>query len=451
MNEAFATRPSLLADRAELIAQEQELVARGPGAVGERRDQLRSIEEELIATTGRIEAVGRAAGLVSTAADLGTSLDQTLAELERIDGGVRLAANLSGSLRDAQASGRSLLTALGGITESISRTREELLETSNHLRLTAEPIRAELEQTEIGLGQTTARLRNVDAQLAQLEREAERLREVNAQYADVLSERDAALSDMETKQESVFQARRAVAQQVSNALSQNVTVVVSHLAESSRFRDVLARLLQGSNLQFRPLAESLARDLLPHQLLRLVEQNDVVALAQAGHLTEDRASRVIGALQRPDAVAELSGVSLDDLVDFKLLDGTSQKSVDELSTGQKCAVTLPIVLTEHSRTLLLDQPEDHLDNAFLVQNVVVGLVDRGSRGAQTIVATHNPNIPVLGSAEQVIALRSDGSRGFVDAIGGYSDPNIVKIITSLMEGGADAFRRRADFYDQYGR
>jgi hypothetical protein len=100
--------------------------------------------------------------------------------------------------------------------------------------------------------------------------------------------------------------------------------------------------------------------------------------------------------------------------------------------------------------LVLDQPEDHLDNAYLVENVIVGINNRSQARAQTIIATHNANIPVLGSANKVVLLKSDGKRGFIDRFGPYNHPEVVRAITTLMEGGEDAFRKRASFYKSHG-
>lgn len=106
-------------------------------------------------------------------------------------------------------------------------------------------------------------------------------------------------------------------------------------------------------------------------------------------------------------------------------------------------------MSERDRSLILDQPEDHLDNAFLVSNVVNGLVGRTLGGAQTIVATHNANIPVLGAADKVIVLHSDGTTGAVDVQGPFDVPDVVDRITRIMEGGREAFARRSYFYSQY--
>jgi len=80
-----------------------------------------------------------------------------------------------------------------------------------------------------------------------------------------------------------------------------------------------------------------------------------------------------------------------------------------------------------------------------VGTLVKAVIGRAG-GAQTIVATHNPNIPVLGDADRVIHLDSDGTRCFVHAAGPVNNRQIVEAITTIMEGGRDAFKRRSEFY-----
>jgi energy-coupling factor transporter ATP-binding protein EcfA2 len=258
------------------------------------------------------------------------------------------------------------------------------------------------------------------------------------------------LDELEVNSEARYGRRLAVAGEVSANLSSRVTVAVEHLADSRDFKGLLMGALQGSGLRYAAIAEAFSKRLLPRQLLGLIETQDVVSAVTATQLPEERVARALDFLNQPDSLAALSTAQLEDMADFLLIDGATTKSVDELSTGQKCAVTLPILLTEHSRALVLDQPEDHLDNAYLVDNIIVGLNNRSRSGAQTIVATHNANIPVLGSAGRVLLLNSDGRRGHVSRSGPFDHPAVVEAITGLMEGGADAFRRRAEFYRTHG-
>ena len=131
-----------------------------------------------------------------------------------------------------------------------------------------------------------------------------------------------------------------------------------------------------------------------------------------------------------------------------LLDGSDYKGIAELSTGQRCTVVLPLVLRHTERVVIVDQPEDHIDNAFITDTLIVSVLARGP-DSQIIFSTHNANIPVLGNADRVIQLGSDGRRGFPVLASTLYEPPVVNAITTIMEGGAEAFKRRAEFYSHY--
>ena len=161
-------------------------------------------------------------------------------------------------------------------------------------------------------------------------------------------------------------------------------------------------------------------------------------------ISKDQSQRIIAHFQQHnDLIAKLETMEIDDLPRIDLKDGSEYKNSAQLSTGQRCTVILPILLLQDERPLLIDQPEDNLDNAFVYDTVV-----RSVRGAKTsrqlIFITHNPNIPVLGDADRVFVLSSDGQRaelgecGSVDAVKGK--------IEHLLEGGAEAFQQRMKRY-----
>jgi hypothetical protein len=119
------------------------------------------------------------------------------------------------------------------------------------------------------------------------------------------------------------------------------------------------------------------------------------------------------------------------------------KESGSLSTGQKCTTILPILLLDSDDPLLIDQPEDNLDNRFIFE-CVVGSIQSMKARRQLVFVTHNPNIPVLGDAERLFVLESDGvnarlaNQGTVDECKGD--------ILTLLEGGEEAFRRRQNRY-----
>ena len=205
--------------------------------------------------------------------------------------------------------------------------------------------------------------------------------------------------------------------------------------------------MQGSNLRYKNLARNLAEKLSPRELVDAIESENAAKIAEVGGINEDRASRLLAHLENR-SLSTLLLAPLDDAVDFALLDGQEYKVTRNLSMGQRCTVVLPILLAEEREAILLDQPEDHLDNAFIVDTLVSAIRQRSVSG-QVIVATHNANIPVLGEAAQVIVLASDGRRGFVSSAGELDSDPSVQAITTLMEGGREAFSKRAEFYSDH--
>ena len=95
--------------------------------------------------------------------------------------------------------------------------------------------------------------------------------------------------------------------------------------------------------------------------------------------------------------------------------------------------------------LVVDQPEDNLDNHFIYETVVKA-VRRMKERRQMILVTHNANIPVLGEADLVIVMNSDGRTGHVEKSGTVD--NCRREIIDLLEGGPEAFKRRSE---RYGR
>lgn len=449
-DDQLAQRRDLALEREGLVAEETQLLSAATNDLSALRHRLRTLEDELGQVEKDQERAERASTLLTTTNSLHQSLARQLTDLRQISTGSVLAPLLDDYI-EQEAEYLHLAESTAAIaSQQIVEAVTDLAARDNNLRVDAARLRADLEEAETGLGDVTARLRNVEVLLAKLEVLAIQISDMRDREVRLRIERDARFDARDAWQEEVFSKRDAVARHVSSQLDNRVVVTIDHLADTMSLRAALQALLQGSNLQYRPLADAISRDVLPRQLLRLVESGNVKGLATASRIAEERAARVISHLQTPEALGELAQLVLEDYVDFQLQDGLLTKSVEELSAGQKCAVTLPIFLTEESRALILDQPEDHLDNAYLVSHVIKSMQRRGESGAQTIVATHNANIPVLGGAETVIALQSDGLRGFVDARGGFDQPDIVQIITSLMEGGAEAFKRRANFYRQFG-
>jgi ABC-type cobalamin/Fe3+-siderophores transport system ATPase subunit len=149
---------------------------------------------------------------------------------------------------------------------------------------------------------------------------------------------------------------------------------------------------------------------------------------------------------------EMEELSVRLAVDVKLdvADGTGSKelkSMSQLSKGQKATALLLLLLSGSDAPLVIDQPEDDLDNRFVFNGVVANLRKLKGR-RQVIVSTHNANIPVLGDAELIVTLEGDGQHGRPAAggIGSLDDRKIRAHAENILEGGPDAFNARQHLY-----
>jgi len=128
-------------------------------------------------------------------------------------------------------------------------------------------------------------------------------------------------------------------------------------------------------------------------------------------------------------------------------DTPTYRSIDNLSKGQQCTAILHLLLLRYQDPLVLDQPEDNLDNAFIADRIVQEL-RRAKFDRQFFFATHNANIPVFGDAEWIGVFQSlDGSGNIPKELQGAIDlPVIQQWASDILEGGKAAFMQRKNKY-----
>src|SRR5207244_5518097 len=103
------------------------------------------------------------------------------------------------------------------------------------------------------------------------------------------------------------------------------------------------------------------------------------------------------------------------------------------------------MLAESRLPLVIDQPEDDLDNAFIYGSVVSTLREIKER-RQVILVTHNANIAVLGDAELLFPMLRRGEKGIIGDRGAIDRLETKRAVQAILEGGEEAFRRRKEIY-----
>ena len=191
-----------------------------------------------------------------------------------------------------------------------------------------------------------------------------------------------------------------------------------------------------------------AQDLTVMGLVAAIREGKDALLGKQWGLT----SGVAETLTRMTAaqVYGLEAIDLEDRVGLELNvshTGDQYRALDRLSTGQQCTAILHLLLLDNPDPLVMDQPEDNLDNAFIAERIVQEL-----RAAKTerqfLFATHNANIPVFGDAEWigVCSASEDRAEMPVDAQGSIDMPAIRDQVANILEGGKEAFMQRKEKY-----
>lgn len=121
------------------------------------------------------------------------------------------------------------------------------------------------------------------------------------------------------------------------------------------------------------------------------------------------------------------------------------KELRRHSLGQRASALILFVLSQRDNdVIIIDQPEDDLDNQTIYEDVIKLIRDLKPQ-TQFIFATHNANFPVLGDAEQVLSCQYADDKMVVNT-GSIDCPALQQEIVKIMEGGEDAFNRRKEIY-----
>lgn len=124
------------------------------------------------------------------------------------------------------------------------------------------------------------------------------------------------------------------------------------------------------------------------------------------------------------------------------------KPLKNHSLGQRAsAIILFIIEQKENDLIIIDQPEDDLDNQVIYKELITTIRKR-KKDIQFIFSTHNANIPVLGDAEQIICLKDDGSNININN-NSIDNSSIQNDIVQIMEGGPEAFKRRQQIYKEW--
>lgn len=142
--------------------------------------------------------------------------------------------------------------------------------------------------------------------------------------------------------------------------------------------------------------------------------------------------------------------NLSDLLTFQVENKVTieykGKPLDKHSLGQRASALILFLLAQKENdVLIIDQPEDDLDNQTIYDEVIKELL-KLKGNMQFIFATHNANIPVLGDSEKIVVCSFEDAEKIALNDGSIDTASVQQDIIRIMEGGQDAFNRRKNIY-----
>ncbi|ARK33593.1 hypothetical protein EQH94_11915 [Lactiplantibacillus plantarum] len=208
--------------------------------------------------------------------------------------------------------------------------------------------------------------------------------------------------------------------------------------------DYLGKLKGIGDAKLRGIAEQTTIDVFT--FTNNIRNGDVVMLMDTYNLTKATAETLLKLTE--SQLLEIEDIRLTDIAKIQLFVGGKFKDIESLSKGQQCTAILDIIMLDNKDPLIVDQPEDNLDNSFITNNLVDG-IRHNKNSRQYVFATHNANIPVFGDAELIATLHEVDGQGEVETsgVGSIDDENVKKNVINILEGGAKAFRMRESKYN----
>jgi len=164
-------------------------------------------------------------------------------------------------------------------------------------------------------------------------------------------------------------------------------------------------------------------------------------------------------LTKNDLDRILNSLTIQDIIRFSLIspssnvgmwyykDSSTKIEFENASDGQQAGAILNILLNQTHGPLLIDQPEDDIDNKVIHQ--ITERINSTKQNRQLIFVSHNANVAVNGDAELIIQFdhNANKSAGEIRNIGAIDSENIKSAVKDIMEGGEDALKLR---FSKYG-
>ena len=349
---------------------------------------------------------------------------------------------------ELQRIAKDLEQALARADEGVALVRTEWETRKIDVQEVYEKILRELQKSRVN-GEEFIRLRRQIEELRPLRERQASARRSEKEHAD---RRRSLLAEWEDFKAQEFRRLDGAAKGVNKEVRDRVQVEVTAAGDREPLFNLLREKVGG---RLSEAIESL-RDVHDFSLTQFVEacRSGAEALNKTFGITPAQGERLAKA--DPEVLMRVEELDLPPTTAIRLNtapagEPPAWQALEDLSTGQKATAVLLLLLLESEAPLIVDQPEDDLDNRFITEGVVPRMREEKQR-RQFLFSTHNANIPVLGDAELIVGLSATGeaehgrARIAPEHMGSIDTRPVRELVEEILEGGKEAFERRRRKY-----
>jgi DNA repair ATPase RecN len=355
----------------------------------------------------------------------------------------RVAGEISQIEKAFEQSKKRLSEITDQTRKSIEGLYAEWLERKKKVEIEIQKIKKELAEK----GLEPDKLEKLTMERAKLKPPIEELTRLEKEIEKLGNDREKSKNKIDKKRHDIFSIRKEQLDKINEALKGRLKIEVKYEEDRDNFMEDLKDLLKGSKVSSDAIEamvnapNKVTDGLLLSQYIKGNEQK----LREEFNLTQAMSNRILEWFKDSERLYKLETLFPEDKIEIFLKVNEEYKVIDKLSIGQKATALLLLLFAQEDRIVVLDQPEEDLDNRFIYEDVVKILREmKGKR--QLFIATHNANIPVLGDSELVLVLDSKNERCVINNKGSIDKEDIKVDVKNIMEGGEEAFRIREEKY-----
>ena len=282
-----------------------------------------------------------------------------------------------------------------------------------------------------------------------LETRLKRLQDKAKQLDRIRTEREESLDEVDRIRSSFREARQSKYKELAQLSEGKLRLELMAAGATGPFADALKQLVTGSKIR-KSNCDKIASSMTPRDFVQVVLEGDVDELSRRSGVDSGNAEKLVSCLRLLDdqrSLLEILHRCVPEdvpIVKFRKDDG-NHYPISRLSVGQKCTALLMIALVGGDYPIVIDQPEESIDIASVVEDIVSKL-RAGKQSRQFILTTHNPNIAVSADSELIQVLKATATEGELVAQGAIEDERVRPEVVQHLEGGREPYLLRGRKY-----